>query len=131
MSLTVKKLIEYKEAKQNLIIWKAKEMILRMEICDVLLESAPIGTTNDMLDGWEIKGVKKETISIDKDTIKDLYDDFDEDEMACIKFVPELINKEYKARMGIDVLNNLEECITIKPATPSLDITEPEDYFDE
>ena len=105
-------------AKSKLDYWKKKEQELRIKITDPLLKGESIGTHTTIKDQFKIKTTKKVYHAIDNDILTEIWDDLSEDEQQAIKFKPELLLKEYKT---IDH-ETLDDCITVKPAMPSLTI---------
>ena len=101
---------------------KKAEMDLRIEICDDLNIAGMLIGTNHVIDypEFEISIVKKINYKLDKELLEDIYDDFDEDEAACIQFEPKLKLKEYKKLTSSE---KIDLVITTTPASPSLDIS--------
>lgn len=116
------------KSKELLDLYKKKEMKLRIDICDDILNGRPKGTTTEILYNIEIKATKKFSATLDKELLSQLYDDFSDEERDCILFEPKLISKEYEFTQDLDKTPLLDDCITIKEVTPSLKITLPEDY---
>jgi hypothetical protein len=105
----------------NMREWKAKELALRVEITDQLLEGQDIGTHNFILHGMFVKAVKGVSYSLDKNVIDEKYDEMSDDERGLIRWKPELKLGDYKSAVfDTDIL---EEALTIKPSLPTLDIT--------
>ena len=99
---------------------KKKEMELRLEICESLLEGKEVGTHNYKFHGLFAKAVKKNSISLLPEELELLYDDLSEDERDCISFKPMLSQSKYKQLEDSSIL---DECIIVKPATPTLSVT--------
>lgn len=99
---------------------KAEEMKLRLDICAALLKQAPVGLSKVIDEGLLIKATRKVTYKLDEEELEDIYDDLSDAEMACIKFKPNLILKNYKMLDDAPLLNDL---ITVQEATPTLDIS--------
>ncbi len=125
--LTKKQLESYVIAKELLAKAKAEEMEQRLAICEEILEGKEKGTTTELLFDIEIKAVKKINIALDKKLLSSTYEDMSEEEQECILFEPKLIAKEYQFLQEHDQTPLLDDCITVKDATPSLTITLPED----
>lgn len=97
---------------------KEEEMELRLDICGDLLVNAEVSVNNFKQDGLKIKATRKLKMDIDKDLLKDIYDDMDEAERGCFKFDPTLMKKNYNNLDGDSKLVN--SVITVSEATPSL-----------
>lgn len=113
-------ILEWDQKNDELKRLKKQEMELRLQICESLLEGKEVGTHNFEYDGFSAKAVKKTSISLLPEELEALYDDFSEDERNCISFKPMLSQSKYKT---LDDSSILDECIVVKPATPSLSVT--------
>lgn len=100
---------------------KAKELELRNEICDKLLEGLPVGTHNFAKDGMKIKAVSSLNYSFDQTTLDDLINDdmLTAEELDLIRWKPELKVGDYKKA---EFTENLDEALFVKPAQPTLEI---------
>lgn len=115
--ITHELLEQHMKAKAELNAAKEKEMNLRLEITDVLLEGKSAGTYNFKIDGMKVKAVQKINHSIDEDELELIWDEMEESEKNLVRFKPSLKLKDYKAMVGDLMINN---AITVSPATPSL-----------
>lgn len=115
-----KKCEKYRVIANKLREIKAEEMKLRLDICAELLKKAPVGLSKVIDEGLLIKATRKVTYKLDEEELEGIYDDLSDAEMACIKFKPNLILKNYKMLDDAPLLNDL---ITVQEATPTLDIS--------
>jgi hypothetical protein len=123
-----KQLELYVAAKEALAFAKATEMEQRIAICDEILEGKEKGTTTEVMFNIEIKAVKKFNLSLDKELLAQSLSDLSDEERECILMEPKLIAKEYQFLQEAEIDTPLlDECITVKDATPSLTINLPED----
>lgn len=121
-------LAEWQDLQSQLRIIKEKEMALRIKICDTLVPDDNAGTFRFEIGGMKAKVVKKFNYNINKKDYADLCDAFTDAEKQCIRLNPELNMKTYNAYVSlagteeeID-LDNLHQCVEIKPAAPTLSI---------
>lgn len=117
------KIIKYKEIQIMLKKFKDEESKMRVEICDELLKHKRVGIHTFDFDDVKVKAVKKVTIKPDDDKLRYMYDDMSEAEQACFKFKPDFVATMYKRLTDTSVV---DECITSKPAMPTLEIILPE-----
>jgi len=103
---------------------KKQEMDLRVEICSELAADKPVGTHNFEKDGFKIKVKIGENINIDDDAYFNLRQDFTDEEKECVRLKPNLKISEYKKLTQAEgyVSGLLDECITVTPATPTLEV---------
>lgn len=115
------KLEEYRLAKLALVEAKEKELTLRLEICDEMLKGKRTGTHNFVQDGFKIKAVRKLNYSLDQEQIKNLIDEgkLSERELALLRTKYELKLADFKKA---DDIPNIEDSLTVKPATPELTV---------
>lgn len=124
---------EWMEAKDNANRWKDRENALRLLICELLVPEANSGTFKFDIGKLPVKVQKKLNHSIDRDTYEQLCDAFSEQEKSCIRVNYELAMKQYNAIIksidhGADIdLDNLHQCITTKPAMPTLSVGSTEE----
>ena len=97
---------------------KEKEMGIRREICEILLEGKEQGTHNFTIGGMKVKVVKAFKFQLDKG-ISLIYDDLDEEEKSAIRVKYEVAVAVYKKLTNADQLN---EYITVVPASPTLTV---------
>ncbi len=126
--ITEATIVEWIEARDNLKRWKDKEAALRLLICELLAPDDNAGTFKFEIGQFPVKISKKFNYSIDKETYEELCDAFNETEKSCIRTNYEVAMKNYNAILkladqGADVdINNLQQCITVKPAMPTLSV---------
>jgi len=101
---------------------KTKELILRNQINDVLLDGLPAGTHNFLIDGYKIKSVKGLNYSFDTESLLQLIEDgeLSEQELDLLRVKYELKLTPYKEAMFDTTI--LDDVIIVKPALPSLSI---------
>lgn len=101
---------------------KAKELELRNQITDVVLEGLDPGTHNFAKEGMLIKAVSALNYSFDKDVLSVLIDEdmLSPEEHELIRWKPELKLADYK-KAEFDT-ENLDEALFVKPAQPTLEI---------
>jgi hypothetical protein len=101
---------------------KAKELELRNQIADVVLEGLDPGTHNFAKEGMLIKAVSALNYSFDKVVLTALIDEdmLSDDELELIRWKPELKLADYKkAEFEVEVL---DEALFVKPAQPTIEI---------
>ncbi len=100
---------------------KAKELDLRNQICDKILDGLGTGTHNFAKEGMLIKAVASLNYSFDKVTLDELINEdmLTEGELDCIRWKPELALANYKKT---EFTENLDEALFVKPAQPTLEI---------
>jgi hypothetical protein len=128
-------LAQHSEAAKNLAYWKEEEMRLRTlviaEFSDTAVDAE--GTENYELNaGYKLKLVKKLNYTLsDKDgSLKNILDEIVmqtgtnlyADEL--VRWKPELCTGFYK-KMDVAIQALLSPVLTIKPATPTIEIIEP------
>lgn len=113
---------EYRDVAANMRELKKRELVLRNEICDKLLEGRNIGTHNFSMEGFSVKAVKKVSYSLDQEMVAHYLaeDELNEYEIEMIRTKYELGIKNFKA--GADHIGVLEDAITVKPSLPTLTI---------
>ena len=101
---------------------KAKELELRNQITDVILEGLEVGTHNFAVDGLLLKAVKSLNYSFDKETLNQLIEDecLTEEELDLIRWKPELKLADYK-KANFET-EGIDEALFVKPAQPTLEI---------
>ena len=105
--------------KDQLVEVKEKELELRNEICDLILDGKVKGTSHFKKFGLDAAAVAKENVKIDKDVLKTIFKKLSPQEKACIKYKPELINKEYK---NLPENSIFHQAVVTTPGTPALTI---------
>ena len=100
---------------------KKDELKLRKEICELALDGKTKGSKNCTYGQYPITATAKLNSKLDEILLKDMWSNLNEAEKACIKFVPKLVDKEYK---NLDEKSNLHRAVENKPGTPSLKLKE-------
>lgn len=113
-------LLGYKAVQLELKRIKELESKLRMEIADELLKHRRIGTHHFDFDNVHVKGVKKLTVTPDTEKLDAHWPKMSAEERSCFKYKPAYVATEYKKLMDTTVV---DECLTTKPAMPSIEIT--------
>ncbi len=115
-------LIRHNNLATELADTKKKEMAIRVEICDRLLEGKNVGAHKFNIDDFTISATKKITHSLDQDMIGEMIDsdELSEDELGAIKIKYDLALGVYKK---LDNADYLDEALTVKPATPALKVS--------
>ena len=109
---------------------KKKEMELRIKICEALASDKDEGTHKFDIGNIKVKVAKKNNYKIDREQYALLCEAFTEEEKECVRLIPEVNMKDYRAYIKQSEtddeinLDNLNECITVTPATPTLEIIE-------
>lgn len=116
--LTKEKIEEWIIAKVAADEFKKKEMNLRKEICEYLLEGKIKGTVKRTIEGYLLTASAKLNTSIDKEVLEAIWEDLTTEEKACFRFDPKLVAKEYK-KLPVEY-NTLDIAITDKPGAPTL-----------
>ncbi len=100
---------------------KEAEMRYRKELCIEIFEGK-IGKMQKIFEFEGYKIVAKNSVStkLDKEAITTMWDDLTDIEKTAIKWEPFLIAKEYK---NVNKNSILQECITVKPSAPTLQVT--------
>ena len=118
------KLLEYKEVSEQLKKIKALEMSLRVEICDELLRDKEEGTHKMYIDGVDVKAVCNLNMRLDVDELAMLAGKLTPEELEAIDYKPSLSKTKYKK---LSSTSNIDNCIIVTPAAPSLTVTIPEE----
>lgn len=112
-----------KQLKLELKDIQKREMALRVELAESLTNDLPIGKHKFEFEGFDIKVGKNTTLSIDKEMLTLMYEDFTEEEKACIKYSPSLIEGAYNKLDDVERAV-LDECVIRKPAAPTIEFIE-------
>lgn len=117
--------------------YKLQAELTRLKAAEILLRSkifkgyfpAPVEGTNShaLADGWVLKGVHKINRSVDPGALGAMRPKFTEagikaDEL--IKYTPELVIKEYRT-LTEEQRKLFDQCLIVKPGSPSLEIVLP------
>lgn len=109
------------KAQQDLKELKAHEAKLRRAICEDMFDgqqgSFKVKISNA---AYDIVATSRITTSLDMSVYEGLVNRLSEAELACIKYKPSLIAKNYKQ---LPPLSLLDEAIVTKPAMPTLKLT--------
>lgn len=118
------KILEFRALQIQLKKLKEQESNMRREICDGLLHRKRVGTHTFKFDDIIVKAVKKVTHSVDADKLQHYYENMSAQEKACFAYKPSFVSSEYK-KLG-EHSDVVDECITVKPAMPTLEVKIPE-----
>lgn len=126
--VTEQDIIAWYEADAALTKAKNHEMLLRQRVFKGLF-TAPVEGTNslNLKDGYVLKATYKLNRSVDLEAVQTLADDLREagvDAAQVIRYKPELETKAYKS-LNLDQKKVFDQCLVIKPGTPSLEIVLP------
>ncbi len=117
--LTKKKLQEWQEAKDDLQKAKDAEMAARKEICELILKGKQKGVIHFKKFGLDAAATAKLNQKLDAAILKSIFKKLNIKEKACIKYKPELVDKEYK-KLPTDSI--FHKAVESKPGTPALEI---------
>lgn len=118
------KILKFRALQIQLKQLKEQEANLRREICDGLLHRKRVGTHTFKFDDIIVKAVKKVTHSVDADKLSAHWDNMSVRERDCFKYKPSFISSAY-SKLG-DHTDVVDDCITVKPAMPTLEVKIPE-----
>jgi hypothetical protein len=108
----------------------AQEMTLRKEVFSLLFPSPSEGTnTTDIENGWKVKGIYKLDRKLDGAALPAVLDQLRQRDVvadALVKYVPELVAKDYKA-LNDENRKIFEQAMIIKPAAPTLELVPPKE----
>ncbi len=106
----------------------AQEMTLRKEVFALLFPSPKEGAnTAEIENGWQAKGIYKLDRKIDAAALPAVLDQLRKRDVvadALVKYTPEVATKDYKA-LSEDNRKIFEQAMTIKPASPILELVPP------
>ena len=119
--LTIEEKVELWKTHKNLLdISKAREMELRRDICNHILEENKGKQSGMKLIGnLKLKAKIGVNVKFDEPLFNTLFDDLSDEEKSCVKFKPQLVSKNLKE---LDESSQLFLCITEEPSTPTLEI---------
>jgi len=125
---TINDIVEWYQLNEQLTALKNKEMLLRKFVFDSTFTAPTEGTNSSALpDNWVLKGKYVLNRKLDIDALNMIVDDVRAAGIVpenLIKWTPSLEEKEYKRLT--DVQRALfDNCLTIKPGSPSLEIVMP------
>ncbi len=98
---------------------KESEMELRKDICDTILAGKIKGTKSSTFGVYTMTATAKLNGKLDKELLQSMWSDLSEEEKACFKFDPKLIDKEYNK---LDSKSNVHRAIEMNPGAPNLKI---------
>ena len=124
--MSVLKLLEWQKAKDRLDEYKAKEKELRLAILDDLFPSAGEGSLSASVGRYIVKGSFKNSTTVSKEDWEERSGVFTEEQLACVNFKPSFLSSKFKL-LDDEERFMVEECLTIKPALPTLTIKLIED----
>lgn len=114
-----KEVKEWIVQKDRLSATKAAELKLRKKICEHILSGKIKGAKKGVIGPYILTATAKLNNKIDKDALKGIWKDLNKTEMACVKFDPKLVAKEYKTLGSKSIL---QQVITTKPSPPGLEL---------
>ncbi len=117
----------YRFLKDELIRIKEEEMTLRLAILEDIFPNSSAGTFNEDFGPFKVKGVFKNTISIDSEGWLDYEDQMTDAERCCVKLKPSIILANYKKLELHEATGLLDDIVTTKPATPSIFVSVEEE----
>ena len=102
---------------------REEEAAIRRDICDHLLAGKEAGTHKFNFGNLKVKAVKSYSYSLDQELVAQMIEDgeFADDELEAIKTKYELSLSAYKK---LEASDNLDDCITVKDAMPTLTVEE-------
>lgn len=118
MTIEKTKLIKWKQLSATLKTIKKQEMELRKEIAADTLQGA-IGTVTNTYEGYKVKAQQSTRKTVDNEALISLWSDLTEPEKDCVKWVPQIVNADYKQLTEKDMLDSV---ITLKVNAPTLKI---------
>jgi hypothetical protein len=122
-------LAQWTEAEQNCAMWKAKELRLRTEVIAQFFDtSKDQGTEHfELGNGYKLTAVKKLNYTLTNkngETVAALQALRPDTAQRLVSWSPTLSKTEYD-RLSSNEKMLLTNALTIKPATPSLELVEP------
>jgi len=125
---TAQDIYDWYEAAEQLKALKNKEMLLRTKVFQAKFPAPEEGTNSTPLDnGWVLKGKYGYNRDLDMDAISTMADELREAGVVMenlIRHKPELITTAYRC-LTQEQRNLVDNCLRIKPSTPSLEIVLP------
>ena len=109
----------YIDVAEQLKYYKKLEAEMRIQILDELFPSANEGTLTASVEDFIVKGTFKNSASVDKKKLDSMLDSLTDSEYDCFNFKPTLLLSNYKR---LDDQSRINECITFKPAMPTISI---------
>lgn len=125
---TYERIGEWVQLQRELVAVKEKELALRNIIFAELFPDPKEGTnTFDLPEGWKVKGTYKMTRTLDEAALPAVLETLRKKKVNVedlIKYKPSLDTASYR-KLADAHRSILEQAMTIKPATPSLEVTTP------
>lgn len=121
------KIMEWENAKKALDVWKATEMRLRLEIHKEAFNARETPGTEslELGNGYKLKLTAKQTVKVDSreaaETILSILPDHYHD---LIRWKAEVSQSVFN-KLPAELRSEVENHITISPATPTLEIVAP------
>lgn len=112
-------LAQYIDAKSKHDRYKKLEAELRVKLLSFLFPSAVEGTYNTFIDNIKIKGKFGLNINLNQKAYNELSTQMSDEELECITLKPTLSVAKYKQVVNKEIL---EQCISISPAMPTIEI---------
>lgn len=117
----------YKLSKE-LKLLRVKEMLLRKSLFATMFPDPDEGVNKyDLDDGYVVKGTYALERKIDQGAFDAMKEKLIEAEVkvdAIVTYAPSLAKKVYNA-LNEDQVNLMDQCLIIKPASPSMEIVKP------
>ncbi len=114
----------YVEVKSQLEYYKQMERKLRVDLCEALFPTANDTSVSTFVGDYVVKGIFKNNIKFDADSLAKNAPYLTEEEAECIKYTPRLIASAYKK---LDDSSMIDECLVVTPALPTINVTVDED----
>jgi hypothetical protein len=115
------KYMEWLALDQELKVLKAKEQMLRKELCEELFEGRVGEFKVDVdTDIYEVRATSKVNRKIDEQVYFSISEELSKEEKDCIKFKPSLDVRKWRKLPEDCILN---EAIVESPAMPVLEVT--------
>lgn len=132
--VTQQDLITWYNMKVELARLRTAEMLLRRKIFNAYFPDPKEGTNSfTMPDGAVMKGVQGIDRQIDEGAALAMKDELAEANISLDKLIrrkPELVVKEYRL-LTQEQMNLFDQCLVIKPESPSLEIVVPKKKKDK
>lgn len=98
---------------------KAAELAMRLKIAESILDGKVKGSKTTVIGKYKMTATAKVNTKISREELQSMWKALLPEERQAVKFDPSLIAAEYKKLPNDSILNN---AITVKPGTPSLEI---------
>ncbi len=121
MPITEKQLLAWQKAKVASDKAKEKENKLREKICTEILGDKLNGVKHFKDFGLDAAATAKLNVKLDVDILKSIFKELSPEEKSCIKYKPELVNKNYKELPEDSIFHS---AVSSKPGTAALTVKE-------